>query len=153
MLFSAGTAFPAGETVAVIPAHAFQGPPENGPAFTEALRADLEKRGFTVLPAERVQTELKNLKIETNRALSLAEVRSVQQATGADYVVYARVLGTGIGISDGERRATILVNVLAAQNFVPAMPEKAVMSRTDAEGAVAKVMPAFYEKIKPKQGP
>ncbi|HEU4754954.1 MAG TPA: hypothetical protein VFU47_17740 [Armatimonadota bacterium] len=144
-------------TVAVLPASVASGAAGNGPVLTEALRASLEKQGYTLLPEQQVVDALKAQKLDSTKILPLTAVRAVRDATKADYVVYPRILAVGQGAVAGHPQATLLVNVLGktggsylhtkqvAQPFAAeGEPATAVISRADADQAVARLMEAFY---------
>jgi hypothetical protein len=148
-------------TVALVPAHVFKGDAGNGPVVTQALRDSLERQGFTVLPAERVEQALRGQKLDTSRILTDFQLGGVRRATGADWVVYSRVLSVGMGINaKGERQANILVNVLGKQSrtfvhtkqvghvFAVGDGEAPVIDRDSAGEAASKLMEAFYAKQK-----
>jgi hypothetical protein len=148
--------------VALLPASVTKGAPENGRVFTDALRASLEKQGYTVIPEARVTQAMKNLGLDGSRIIPAASLGKLRDNLEASHVVYPRVLGIGKGTVSGQQQATLLVNVMGkasavfvhtkqvAQVFEPdgAPDDPPVMHRPDAEAAVEKLMQAFYEKNK-----
>src|SRR4051794_28979606 len=81
----------AGGTVAVMPAHVFKGAQGNGARVTDALRSDLEKHGFTLLPAVNVEDALRRQKTDLAHPAAIAELAALRDAMGVDYLVYPRV--------------------------------------------------------------
>jgi hypothetical protein len=154
-------AYAAKGSVALLPASVTTGNPRNGVVFTDALRASLEKQGFTVLPAANVQSTLKAQQLEGQKILSTEQISKVRDALSADYVVYPRVLGVGLAVGDpAQLQATVLVNVQGkdklpyihtkqvGQTFGAngASRQNAVIGRADADAAVGKLLEGFYEK-------
>jgi hypothetical protein len=144
----------------VLPAHVFQGASENGGKITTAVNVNLVKNRFEVLPAADVTRLLRELKIDLSRPQPVAGLRSLLGASGADYLVYPRVLGVGMAIGAREVQATILVNVLSrnanafvhtrqiGQVFLPNPPDdpQPVISRADADLAAARLLAGFYTR-------
>lgn len=148
-------------TVALLPASVTTGNPRNGVVFTDALRASLEKQGFTVLPAANVQSTLHTQGLEGQKILSTAQVAKVRDALSADFVVYPRVLGVGLAVGDpAQLQATVLVNVQGKEKLPyihtkqvgqtfggnGASRQNAVIPRGDADTAVGKLLEGFYDK-------
>src|SRR4051794_5053821 len=84
-------------TVALVPAHVFKGTEENGKIVTEALRASLEGQGFTVMPADKVDTTIQEQKIDITHLVPIQTLAALKKATGADWLIYPRVLSVGVG--------------------------------------------------------
>jgi len=147
-------------TVALVPAHVFKGPEGNGPVITDALRASLEGQGFTVMPADKVEAALQAQKIDTSRLVPIQTLSALKKATGADWVVYPRVLSVGIGINaKGDNQANVLVNVVGKNpkafahtrqlgQVFAAEGDMPVIDKATADQAAAKLLEAFYAKNK-----
>jgi hypothetical protein len=148
-------------TVALVPANVFKGNAGNGPVLTEALRESLEKQGFTVLAANQVDAAVRSGNLDLSRPQNINTLSAIRRTTGADWVVYPRVLSVGVGVnSQQEHQANILVNVVGkstksfahtrqvGQVFQAESSEKAVIPRPLADEAVAKLMEAFYARNK-----
>lgn len=159
-----GSALPARAakgSVALLPASVASGNARNGVVVTDALRASLEKQGFTVLPAGNVNDALKNGDLQGQKILSTDQVAKVRDATGADFVVYPRVLSVGLAVGDSaQMQATILVNVqgkgkatyVHTKQIGQAFPaggasrQNAVIGRPAADEAAGKLLEGFYAK-------
>jgi hypothetical protein len=147
--------------VAVLPARVWKGAAGNGAVFTEALKASLTKRAMGVVPAAKVEAELRAARIDLSKPVPVAELAKLRAALGADYVVYPRVLSVGVGVNAQEFSANILLNVVGTsgssffhtrqigQVFRPrvATAEAATMSRGDADAAAEKLLAGFYTKV------
>lgn len=146
-------------TVALVPAHVVRGAAENGPVITDALRASLEKEGFTVLPEDKVQGAIAAAKLDLGNQQNIVALSALRTSTGADWVVYPRVLSAGLGVNaKGERQANILLNVVgpSRKSFVHTrqighvfadVPEgPKVMDRGAADAAAAELLKGFYAK-------
>lgn len=157
LLGLATPAFARGEKVALLPATVVKGAAGNSAVVTDALRMSLEKRGFRVMTGGQVTKG-----VDTSRILTIKNLGEIRRSTGADFVVYPRVLSVGVGVNSQEYQATILVNVAGksdaspmhtrqvAQVFKPRVPEegKAVLNRGDADEAAGKLLDGFYQKVK-----
>jgi len=151
-------------TVALMPGHVYQGDKENGPVIMAALRESLEARGFHLLPEAKVQNAIRAHGLNLSMPLSLMKVQRLRQATGADWVVYPRIVGVGMGIKAARPQATVMVNVLGSSTRAYAYswqvgyefdaredPETGgalVIDRSSADAAVARLMKGFYERVK-----
>lgn len=151
------------EKIALVPAHVFKGNPENGKIVTDAVRRSLEKAGYEVLPAGKVDAALSAGNVDLGRAQNLKTLGPVRTSTGADYVVYPRVLSVGVGLNgEGVHQANILVNVIgkSATSFVHTRQvgqefksggrgaDASVISPAEADVAAGKLLELFYAKKK-----
>lgn len=148
-------------TVALLPAPVVKGAPANGRVVTEALRSALEARGFRLVAPGRVNSALGAYKSNPKLPIPIGTLAKIRQATGADYVVYPRVLSVGTGLASQELQATVIVNVVGkssasffhtrqvAQTFEGrAAPDTAVIDRTSAEAAASKLLEGFFAKAR-----
>ena len=151
-------------TVGLMPGHVYQGDRENGPVIMAALRQNLERQGFKILPMARVESAIRAQGMNLQWPQSVMSIRRLREATGADYVVYPRILGVGMGIKAVRPQANVMVNVLGKRSgsylyswqvgheFQPSEnPEDGgplIIDRSSAEAAVARLMKGFYEKVK-----
>ena len=160
----AGSALPARAAkgnVAMLPASVASANDRNGVVLMDALRASLEKQGFTVLPAGNVNDALKNANLQGQKILSTEQVAKIRDATGADFVVYPRVLSVGLAQGDPtQMQATVLVNVQGKgkPNYIHtkqigqvfaaggASRQNAVISRPAADEAAGRLLEGFYAK-------
>jgi hypothetical protein len=148
-------------TVALVPAHVFKGTEENGKIVTDALRASLEGQGFTVMPADKVDMAIQDQKIDITRLVPIQNLAKLKKATGADWLVYPRVLSVGVGVNaKGEHQANILVNVVGTnpksfahtrqvgQTFQAEPGPMPVIPKAAAEEAAGQLLADFYAKTK-----
>lgn len=152
----------AGKKVALLPAPVVKGAADNGPAVTDALRASLERHGFTLVAADRVADELKAERIDPATPQTVGTLSKLRSALGADYLVYPRVLSVGRPFNSEAVQANILVNVVGSSSssffhtrqvgktFAPngAASDEAVIDRASAERAASQLMSAFYRKAR-----
>jgi len=157
---AAGPAQAASGKVALIPAQVTRGAAGSGPVVTEALRESLTQQGFEVLSAGTVTSALRSRRLNLAKPLTAAHLSTLRQATGADYVVYPRVLSVGQGINADQYQANILVNVggksassfvhtrQVGQVFAPKVRNaaRAVINREEADEAAGKLLEGFYTK-------
>lgn len=152
------------DTVALLPARVFQGDKLSGPVVMDALHDNLERHGFTVLSRSQVENALRSLHVDLSYPQSIMTMRRLRDATGADYVVYPRVLGVGMGIRAANPQATIMVNVLGRSNggYIhswqvgqefkpqenPTDPGAVVIDPETAGKAAARLMSGFYARIR-----
>jgi hypothetical protein len=155
-------AWAASGRVAVIPAYVTKGAPGNGRMIDNALRASLEKEGFTVTATRQVESELRARRLAPARRLTVMDLARLRDALHVDYVVYPRVLSAGLGVNGAQPQANVLVNVAgkSRSSFVhtrqvgqkmelPAdAGTSAVMSRDESDDAVDKLMGPWYAKVR-----
>ena len=151
-------------TVALMPGHVYQGDRENGPVIMAALRESLEREGFRLLPEAKVENAIHAQGLNLSMPLSLMKIHRLREATGADWVIYPRILGVGMGIKAVRPQANVMVNVLGASTRAYAHswqvgyefdaredPETGgalIIDRSSADAAVARLMKGFYERVK-----
>jgi hypothetical protein len=148
-------------TVAVFPAVVINGAAGNGAVVSEALRASLKSKGFTVLDNGTVNSAVRKAGLDTKKQQNIQSLAEFRKAAGADYVVYPRVMSVGQGVNIQGFQANVLVNVLGSwsKGFAhtrqvgqvfkgSGKPEQAVIGRSDANTAVGKLMQGFYAKVK-----
>lgn len=161
-LFAVGMlpAWAAKGSVAVVPANVSRGAADNGPAVTAAIRTSLERHGYRVVAESRVESAIKGQGLDLTKPQSTQAIGGVRSATGADFVVYPRVLSVGQGVNTQSYQANILVNVVGKSNQGPVHtrqvgqvfrttvkePDQAVIGKTDAEQAAEKLLEGFYSK-------
>jgi hypothetical protein len=109
---AAGPARAADKTIALLPAHVLRGNPENRARVTNALRQELEQHGFRVLRGDAVERALRQHRADLRRPIAIATLAELRTATGADYLVYPRVLSVGVGVNSEEYQANVIVNVV-----------------------------------------
>jgi hypothetical protein len=148
----------AGKTVALVPVRAVRSGAQSEKPLTEALRANLQKHGYEVLPEETVDRWLKEHKVDLTKPQSIETMRMLADATGADYVVYPRLLSVGRPLGEETPQATILVNVLAkggrqylhtrqiGQRFAAGPGGQMAMPPSAAAEAAEKLLDGFYKK-------
>lgn len=152
------------ELVALVPAHTFKGPAENGPVLTDAFRANLQKAGYRVADARETDAAIKRLNMDLSKPQFLPGLAALARELKVRYVVYPRIAGVGIGINQQdpeEFQATILVNVFdpAKNQFAHVFQvgqlfkhpdrsvERAVMPKEAAATAAQRVLEGFYKKV------
>lgn len=146
-------------TVALLPAPVLKGAPGNARVVNQALQSALQARGFRLVPQARLKAAL--AKVNTRRIIPIATLARIRQSTGADYVVYPRILTVGTGLASQQYQATIIVNVVGkskasffhtrqvAQTFNSSAPAAdVVIDRTSAEAAVSKLLEGFFAKAR-----
>jgi hypothetical protein len=148
--------------VALIPAYVVNGAAGNRAVVTDALRANLEQEGYEVLSAGVVASAMRAEKMDLANPQTVGNLSALREATGADYVVYPRVLSVGVGVNSRNRQANILVNVTGksktsflytkqiGQVFAPgdAGPAEAVISQDAADTAATRLLGGFYSKVR-----
>jgi len=151
----------ASSKIALLPAVVVKGAAGNSRPVTEALRASLKKQGFDVLSATQVEQAMQGWSGTSSQIVTAGQLADFRAKTGADYVVYPRVLSVGTGVNSDEYQANILVNVggksktgfahtrQVGQVFKSRVkkPEEAVIGRSEADTAVGKLMEQFYAKV------
>lgn len=98
--------------VALLPAHTYNGDPENSEVVTDALRDRLEDAGMDVIPEREVRRALRRENLSLSRPISVQALSEVRRELGVAYLVYPRVLSVGWGVNSEDPQATILVNVV-----------------------------------------
>jgi hypothetical protein len=151
----------ASSKIALLPAVVVKGAAGNSTPVTEALRSSLKKQGFDVLSASQVEQAMRGWSGASSQIVTAAQLADFRARSGADYVVYPRVLSVGMGVNSDEYQANILVNVggksktgfahtrQVGQIFKSSVkkPEQAVIGRAEADTAVDKLMEQFYAKV------
>lgn len=149
-------------TVALLPAPVVKGAPANGRVATQALQAALVQEGFRLVPASRVESTLRSQRVNPRSIIPIGTLSRIRAATGADYVIYPRVLSVGVGVNSNQYQATILVNVVGkngrsflhtrqvGQPFVSDTGDaaRAVLSAEDAGEAADKLLEGFFAKAR-----
>jgi len=153
-------------TIALMPGHVYQGEKENGPVIMAALRESLERQGFSLMSQAKVDSSIRAQGLNLSMPLSIMAVRRLRQATGADWVVYPRILGVGMGIKASRPQANVMVNVLGRSTSTKAYfyswqvgyefqpsedPQNGgaiLVDPASAHAAVARLMKGFYDRVK-----
>jgi hypothetical protein len=148
------------KVAAIFPASVAKGPVENGVTLMAALRESLSKHGYTVVPADKVDAAIKELKPDLNKQQNTRTLGALRDAVGADVVVYPRLLSIGTALGAEGQQVTILVNVQGKSNasflhtrqlsqpFSPKNTDDFVLPRSDLDLAVVKLLEGFYAKPK-----
>lgn len=107
----------AGERIALLPVPVVNGEALNGRLTRAALRTELARRGFQLVPAREMRQALKELGIKLRKPLFEANLRRVRDRLSVARVFYARVLSVGQNPDERDRTrytAVALINVLSA---------------------------------------
>lgn len=148
------------KVAAVFPASVAKGPAANGVTLTAALRDSLAKNGHTVIPAEKVDAAVKELKLDPTKLQNTRTLGALRDALGADVVVYPRLLSIGTALGTDGQQVTILVNVQGKSNasylhtrqlshpFSPQNTDDFVLPRAELDMAVVKLLEGYYAKTK-----
>lgn len=160
LALAAGVPAQAAGTVALLPTTIGKGAPENTRVVSESLQSALRDKGFRLVAPSRVQSAMRG--VNTNAPIPIATLARIRKATGADYLVYPRVLNVGVGINDTQFRAVVIVNVVGSnassffhtrqvgQEFQSraGAAGRAVIDRGSADQAVDQLLEGFFAKAR-----
>lgn len=152
----------AAPTVALMPAPVIKGAAANGKIVTQALQNALNAKGFTNVPAGKVNAAIGAAHVDMKMPIAVATLAKIRTATGADYLIYPRVLSVGTGLASGHFQATVIVNVVGkssssffftrqvAQEFPSTETDRgrAVIDPTSADAGASKLLEGFFAKAK-----
>jgi hypothetical protein len=86
-------------TVAIMPTQYFSADAESAQNVTQGLREQFERQGYTVLPADRVQSAWSTMNLGPSTHYPDRTAVRLGRTVGADLVAYPRLLAVGLPIN------------------------------------------------------